>query len=154
MFSTVSKKLYLCAAKTVDNMINVIERQRTGGVRYQEWPQGCQLCPAAPTLPVFCIMQKTIEGQAQTENVQGKPWTGQDNCQLPVCYFGTLVKWVDVDPDNHPVKDYIEALDQIVWRIDPCIYNGRLFRTIRDLRNDLESLDRNIERIMQKGGVE
>jgi hypothetical protein len=99
-------------------------------------------------------MQNKTEGQAQTENVQGKQWTGQDNCQLPVCYFGTLVKWVDVDPDNHPVKDYIEALDQIVWRIDPCIYNGRLFRTIRDLRNDLESLDRNIERIMQEGGAE
>ena len=99
-------------------------------------------------------MQNVNEGQAQTENVQPKPWTGQDNCQLPVCYFGTLVKWVDVDRDNNPVKEYIKALEQIVWRIDPSVFNGELYRTVRNLRSDLVNLDSNIERIMQKGGVQ
>ena len=135
-------------------MENISERQRTGGVRNRKRPRGFLNAKQLPPCPYFCIMQNIKESQAQTENVQRKPWTGQDNTNLPVYYFGTFVKWVDVDRDHNPVKDYIEALEQIVWRINPGIFNGQLFRTVRNLRNDLVELDKNIERIMQEGGVQ
>lgn len=87
--------------------------------------------------------------------MQKKQWCGQDNLHLPISeFFNPLGRWVDVGRHYHPVKDYVAALDRLVWHLKlPDGEYTRIFPVIRNLRNDLADLAARIDEIMEKGGA-
>ena len=102
-------------------------------------------------------MSKLQRSHARTQNGNPqpkRPWYGQDNLNLRAGYFDTLSRWLDVDHLHHPVKDYAQALNEVL--IDMATANGKrhagLYSKVFELREDLISLDRQIDTLMKKGG--
>jgi len=102
-------------------------------------------------------MSNLSKSHARTQNGNPqpkRPWCGQDNLKLRTGHFDTLCKWLDVDHLHHPVKDYAKAINEVL--IDMANAKGKrhaeLYSKVFELREDLISLDRQIDTLMKKGG--
>lgn len=102
-------------------------------------------------------MSNLSKSHARTQhgNPQPKrPWYGQDNLKLRTVHFSTLRNWLDVDHLHHPVKDYAQALKEVLWQMHPehGERQAHLYAKVKKLCEDLMLLDSEIDKLMKEGG--
>lgn len=105
----------------------------------------------------FFIMSKSNQSHSRTQNGNPqpkRPWYGQDNLKLRTGHFSTLIKWLDVDHLYHPVKDYAQALKEVLWQMHPehGERQAQLYAKVKKLCEDLMILDSEIDKLMKEGG--
>lgn len=102
-------------------------------------------------------MSNSNKSHARTQNGNPQPkrtWYGQDNLKLRTCHFSTLRNWLDVDDIYHPVKDYAQALKEVLWQMHPehGERQAQLYAKVKKLCEDLMILDSEIDKLMKEGG--